>query len=358
MNSPAFNPEMLIVARDYRGYSQTKAAKMCGISQAKYSKIENGITLPSEQVIDAFDSAFKFPKKFFFKNARAIGAPMSFHEIYRKPKSVNVKSLSQVSADLNIRMFCLSSLLKSVDLEPELTLPEYDADDYNGSGAEIARMVRRTWLIPDGPIRNLTDIVERAGIIVFPCFLPASRVDGVTINTHGLPPIIFLNEGASADRLRFSLAHELGHVIMHRQMSHTMEVEANEFAAELLMPEREMMAEFSNKIDIKELARLKRIRKTSMAALLYRAKTIGKLTNNQSAYLYRQMAPYRAREPESTQFEKETPNTLRSILELFAKNLGYTNDDLADTFGLYTEMIERLFNSSLPMKSKLRLVIS
>ena len=96
-----------------------------------------------------------------------------------------------------------------------------------------------------------------------------------------------------------------------------MEDEANAFASEFLMPEKEMRAEFSNRIDLKELARLKRVRKVSMAALLYKASGMGKLDKNQTAYLWRQMSKYRVDEPESTHFEKEIPKYLAKHIEAF-----------------------------------------
>lgn len=360
-NSGHFNPEMLLTARNYKGYSQTKIANKCKISQGLYSKIESGVTIldDDDPLLTKFSGELGFPPSFFFKNARALGVPASFHEMYRKPKSVSQKKLlSKVSSDLTIRMLCVSKLLDSVELDPDLPLPQYDAEDYGNDGAAIARMVRRTWLIPDGPILNLTEIVERAGIIVFPSYFSAPKVDGVTVNVRGLPPVIFLNSISPADRARFSLAHELGHVVMHKQITNTMEDEANAFASELLMPEKEMRGEFSNRIDLKELARLKRVRRVSMAALLYRARSIGKLTDNQSQYLWRQMSRYRTEEPASTQFERESPTTLMSILKLFIDRLGYSTRDLAEAFDLWEDMTNLVFDGVLPKERKLKLVVS
>jgi Zn-dependent peptidase ImmA (M78 family) len=325
-----------------------------------YSKIESGVTILNgdDLLVEKFSGELGFPPSFFFKSARALGVPASFHEMYRKPKSVSGKKvLAKVSSELTIRMLCVSKLLDSIELEPELTLPQYDVDDYGNDGAAIARAIRRDWLIPDGPIRNLTGLVEKTGIIVFPGYFSAPKVDGVTVNVSGLPPVIFLNSISPADRTRFSLAHELGHVVMHRQTSATMEKEANAFAAEFLMPEREMRAEFSNRIDMKELARLKRIRRVSMAALLYRASEIGKATRNQADYLWRQMSKYRHEEPESTQFEKETPTTLRSILRLFIEKLGYSTGDLSEAFDLWEGMTKVVLDDVLPKEKKLRLVV-
>ena len=359
-NRDALNPEMLLTARNYMGFSQTQLASKCKISQGLYSKIESGVTILSgdDSLIEELSSELGFPHSFFFKNARAMGVPASFHEMYRKQKSVSGKKmLSKVSADLTIRMLCVSKLLDSIEIDPELKLPQYDAEDYGNDGAAIARMVRRNWLVPDGPITNLTELVEKAGIIVFPSYFSAPKVDGVTVNVSGLPPVIFLNSVSPADRTRFSLAHELGHVIMHRQISGTMEDEANAFASELLMPEKEMRAEFSNRIDLKELARLKRVRRVSMAALLYKASSMDKLTKNQSAYLWRQMSKYRIDEPESTQFEKEVPNTLKSIVKLFVEKLDYSTKDFSEAFDLWEDMTKVVLDNILPAERKLKLVV-
>lgn len=359
-NGILLNPEMLLTARNYKGLSQTQLAQQCGISQAFYSKIEGGVTSVNinNEVVNCISRTLGFPVPFFSKNARALGVPASFHEMYRKPTSVGgKKTLERVSSDLTIRMLCLSKLLDSIEIEPELHLPEYEAEDYSNDGAEIARMVRRTWMIPPGPINNLTRLVEKAGIIVFPSYFSATRVDGVSVNIAGLPPVIFLNIMSPADRARFSLAHELGHLVMHKQISPTMEDEANEFAAELLMPEKEMLVEFSDRIDLKELARLKRIRKTSMAALLYRAKSIDKISENQSAYLWRQLSKYRKNEPESTNFEREEPSTLKTMLKMIIESLDYSLEDIAKSFDLSVDMTKSLLSKSLPEEKKLRLVV-
>ncbi len=359
-NRGVLNPEMLLTARNQKGFSQTQIANKCKISQALYSKIEGSVTIlgSDDSLIEKFSKEFGFPQSFFFKNARALGVPASFHEMYRKPKLVSSKKvLSKVSSDLTIRMLCVSKLLDSIEIEPELQLPQLDAEDYGNDGPTIARMVRRSWLVPDGPIKNLTELVEKAGIIVFPSYFSAPKVDGVTVNISGLPPVIFLNSISPADRTRFSLAHELGHVIMHGQISASMEDEANAFASELLMPEKEMRAEFSNKIDLKELARLKRIRKVSMAALLYKASRMGKLTKNQSDYLWRQMSKYRIEEPESTHFEKEAPTTLKSIVKMFVERLNYSTKDFAEAFDLWQDMTNVVLENAFPQEKKLKLIV-
>ena len=91
-----------------------------------------------------------------------------------------------------------------------------------------------------------------------------------------------MNRNQPADRQRFSLGHELGHIVMHRVPSPTMEDEANAFASALLMPTQEVRPYLSGRLTIQKLASLKPVWRVSMQALLYRARAIGTITANQS----------------------------------------------------------------------------
>jgi Zn-dependent peptidase ImmA (M78 family) len=134
-----------------------------------------------------------------------------------------------------------------------LPLPWIDVDE-GGGPREIARKIRTAWMIPPGPVLNLTELVERAGILVIWCDFDAP-VDGVTMNVPGLPPCILLNKTSPADRMRASLAHELGHVIIHKIPTDTMEDEAYTFGAESLAPEKELRRDLiGGKITLERLA--------------------------------------------------------------------------------------------------------
>ena len=172
---------------------------------------------------------------FFCRADRVYGAPLSAHPLFRKKASVGRTPIEKLIADLNVRMSHLRTMLQSADIEPELHFPEYDPEE-DGSPEEIARNVRRTWYMPSGPISNLTEYAERAGCIVILCDMPDAGIDGVSYRVSDLPPMVFLNRARPADRLRFSLAHELGHLVMHRYPTTNMEDEADAFASELLMP--------------------------------------------------------------------------------------------------------------------------
>tara|TARA_R100000789_G_scaffold13067_1_gene16779 strand:+ start:11552 stop:11968 length:417 start_codon:yes stop_codon:yes gene_type:complete len=111
-----------------------------------------------------------------------------------------------------------------------------------------------------------------------------------------------------------------------------MEAEANEFASALLIPTRDIRPHISGRrLTIQRLAVLKPVWRVSMAALLYRAKEISAITNNQSQYLWRQMSSmgYRRSEPPELDLEVEMPTVLPEIVRLHLEELGYSVSDLA-----------------------------
>ncbi|MDF1668326.1 MAG: ImmA/IrrE family metallo-endopeptidase [Roseovarius sp.] len=329
--STGFNQDLLRIARQARGWSQTELSRRSGVSQANLSKLENGLIGPTDEVMGDVSEALGFPVDFFFQNDRVIGLPMSVQ--YRKRASVGQKAIERLEAELNIRILHIRRLLDAAELEPELSLPRLDVDEFGGDPERIAGLVRRTWLVPTGPIRELVSWVERAGCIVIHCDFAALKVDGFTVQIPDMPPCIFLNRNMPSDRQRFSLAHELGHVVMHQIPSPEMESEADSFASAMLMPAGDIRPQLSGRrLTVQRLASLKPVWRVSMAALLYRSKTVGAVTANQSQYLWRQMSSmgYRRVEPPELDFPMEEPTVLPEIIRLHLEDLGYGLSELAE----------------------------
>lgn len=223
-------------------------------------------------------------------------------------------------------------------------MPQYHVEDFSGDVEAIAENVRRAWYIPRGPIRSLIDYVERAGCIVVPCDMDEAHIDGVSYRIPGLPPLIFLNQNQPADRMRFSLAHELGHLVMHSYPSLEMEVEANKFAAALLMPRADIASELT-KLTLEKAAYMKPVWRVSMAALLMRAKSLGKIDQYKSEYLWRQMSMlgYRLSEPPELDFDKEKPTVIGALLRNLTDELEYGENELESILHLKYDELAALY---------------
>jgi Zn-dependent peptidase ImmA (M78 family)/transcriptional regulator with XRE-family HTH domain len=348
-----FNEALLLLARQYRDRSQAEVAEGSGLNQGHYSRIENGLLPdgPSEENVSRIAETLRFPPSFFYQQDAISGLPLSVHPMHRKKASIGERTLRQVHAELNLRLIHLRRLLSAVDLKAELPLPWLDVDE-GGGPAEIARQVRKAWMIPDGPVADLTEYCERAGILVIRCVL-SGGIDGVTMRLRDLPPCIFLNENAPPDRHRHSLTHELAHIVMHRIPTNEMEDEANAFASEFLVPEKLFRRHvIGNRITLEFLARQKMFWKVSMASLLYRAGDLGLLNRNQSEYLWKQISAlgWRLREPQETDFPPEEPTVFPRIIRLHFDGLGYSLNDLAKALRASLNDARRLYGAFISDK--------
>lgn len=328
MKREQFNPEMLILARESRGYSQSDLAYKIGLLQAHLSKIESGLIGMSDEILDAIATELKYPLSFFSQETPKHGFASNclYH---RKRQTVPVSDLRKVTAQIRTYLLGISHLLKSIDIKSENRFHRLDIVDYGHSPEVIAQLVRRSWGIPSGAIGNLTTAIENAGGIVVGFSFGTTKIDAMSQWAYDMPPIICINTDAPGDRLRFSLAHELGHIVMHQIPTPDLETEANRFASEFLMPKADI-APYLTRLSLAKLATLKPYWKVSMQALLERAYNLKKITANQRQYFWRQIskAGYKMEEPIEVPFE--TPQTIYDIVDIHRNDLGFSIPELSE----------------------------
>lgn len=352
----SINGAMLRLARQRKGFQQTEAAGRLGVEQPLLSRLENGLSEPQEDFLMKAERVYEVPRSFFSQQDPVYGAPVSVHPMWRKKADVTGRELDCVVAELNVRIMHLRRLLEAAEIRHSSDLPRLDIDDY-GDASKVAALVRAHWKVPSGPIQDLTTLVERAGVYVSYSRLGGASISGVTFAVPGMPPLIVLNSEQPSDRLRFTLAHELGHLVMHRFPSPAMEEEANEFAAALLMPESDIRQYFiGKKIDLALLAAMKPEWKVAMQALLKRAGDLKYLSANQAQYLWKQISfrRYRLREPAHLDFAPEKPTVIETMLRLHIDALGYSRGDLAKVLHLLEPDLPGLYpfeNQGKPPKS-------
>jgi Zn-dependent peptidase ImmA (M78 family)/DNA-binding XRE family transcriptional regulator len=352
VNEPRFNPEMLKLAREVREFTQADLAKNAEVTQALVSKIENGlINNPSDDVIQHLAEAVRFPSGFFYQKFRVLGLP-HFH--YRKRAKLGSKVLTHIGAIINIRFQHISKLLRSYERPVEKPIPQYDLDETGLSPEKVADRLRGYWMISRGPISNLVELIEAAGGIVVLCRFGTNHLDGISFRSEGLPPLFFMNRDVPGDRFRFSLAHELGHMIMHSIPADDdkMEDEAHRFAASFLMPS----AEIKPYLTVPKLSAFNRVKaywKVSIKSLIKRAHDLSLITDNQYRWLNVQYTKaFRTGEPVHIELEK--PSALRGMVQYHLYELRYTIHELAEFLSVNKEDLERAYVE----KPGLRLVVS
>lgn len=324
-----FNPNTLIIARESRGFTQQELAEEIKYPQSTLSKIENGNQNMDEELLKKLCETLDYPKSFFVQEMDIY--PPNLH--YRKKTDVPSKILASIEAYMNIYRVNIQKLIRSIEM-PVTRLPFNDKIS-NLTPQDAARYLRQYWSIPKGAIDNLTNIIEDRGIIVVPMDFGTDKVDGRSIITSNGKFIIYINSKLSGDRYRYTLAHELAHIILHFNSLNVFEIdiekEAMVFASEFLMPENEIKPQLaSGKVTMAKLADLKRYWKVSMKAILYWAASIKAVTVNQAKYLYSQFASLRINIKEPIDIPLEKASLFREIATGFIEHLGYTKEELAD----------------------------
>lgn len=341
MGTELFNRAMIELARESRGINQKELAEKLGLSVSNVSKIENGISPVSTQVFEQIMKVTGYPKDFFMQRIDIVPDNLG----YRRRQVVAQKLLLPVNAIINIIRQHVQFLTRELKVDMP-TLPTIAIIDEITPQA-VAQQIRKLWKIRSGMIDNLTQHIEASGIPIATFDFNTARVDSRSILTEDKFPIIVHNRSHQGDRQRFSLAHELGHLVMHtlanlsaaRDITH----EANLFAAELLMPEDEIRKEFEEPLSIPRLAELKTKWKVSMISLLYRADDLGYLTANQKKYLMQQFNSQniRRREPVELDIPIEQPQLLRRWIAEYKSSKKYSTAQMAAALNLTTgEFIE------------------
>ncbi|HEV8177976.1 MAG TPA: ImmA/IrrE family metallo-endopeptidase, partial [Gemmatimonadales bacterium] len=262
-------------------------------------------------------------------------------------------TLDRINAEITVRAMNIAQLLRSAEVDSLYEVPEWDLDEI-GTPEQAARLVREKWNVPRGPIPNFVELLERAGVVVVPCDFGAPEMDAIGMRGPDLPPMMFVNSALPVDRMRFTVAHELGHLIMHALPREDMEREADRFAAELLMPEADIKSQLRN-VTLELLATLKRVWRTSMGALVRRAYTLKTI----SAAAYQRMMKtfsangWRRREPAELDLSPEPPTIITQLIKFHQDDLGYEISELSSVVHLYTKHFRDWY---YPAAAGLRLV--
>ncbi len=340
------NSEMLSLAREYRCLTQGELAKQASITQSLIAKIENGIkNSASEETVLSLANALNFPIEFLKLEENTVGFGSS-SVFYRKKSKLTSIDRKVIQSKVNLHRIALKRMLNAVNLNPKYKINVFYDEDITPE--EASKSIRSSWNIPDGQINNLTTILERAGIVIIECDFGTNHIDGTSIWNADMPPIIFVNKNLTADRYRFTLAHEFGHLVLHEQHSEEMENEADAFASSFLMPKEffvPYVAKFNGNPKLHELSQLKPLWKVSIAAMIERMYQLNLITQEKRKVLYIMMNQRKIRQIEPNAFLKEKPTLLDKIFKASVVEASMSKDELPLYFRMPDDCIKDLYFS-------------
>jgi len=292
-------------ARKMAGLSMDALAEKAEaiVSKQAISKYEKGQINPGSEVLLALACALDVEIDYFFRSFRISIAALEFRK----------KSRLRKKAEERIKHQAIDFLQKYLELEEILNIPprfEPPVSDNLVRGYEdierAAREIRKKWKLGDGPVPHLIELLEDRGFKVYEV-ADFENFDGLSGFVPGMNiPVIAVNRGNDLIQKRFTVAHELAHLLLNfsRVEDKTTEKLCHAFAGALLLPEnilREELGRQRNKITEWELKKLKGIFGISMQAIMARAARLEIITENvyRSFCIYASTCGWRKEEPGS-----------------------------------------------------------
>ncbi|QFZ22737.1 XRE family transcriptional regulator [Saccharothrix syringae] len=315
--------ERLRTLRDLLGFTQKQLAEVSGVQQSWISEVETGSREPTEAALEAISKATDTPQRFFHVQPSTV--PLDSLR-FRKSSSASKVVTRRVHAFYGEGFRVTEDLLGDAGY-PTPPLPYATSDTLSQEDIEeLAEQTRETLrLAPDKPIPHLTRALERAGVGVAPIVLTDDPDDPPATGGHfgvsywgglGAPALIGCFPGSQGDRERFTLAHEVGHLVLHtfRPRAADPEGEANRFAGALLVPRQRVLESITEKNSLSDYARLKATWGVSIQALIMRGfalETIGE-TRRRSLFVQLSAKGWRKKEPVTV--GQEAPLLLWTLL--------------------------------------------
>jgi len=322
--------EVIQTARRARGLTQEELATAIDVSQAALSRYEKDLRVPEPDVLPRIADALGVTQR-FMERARDPFAAIAVDAHMRRRATARATTWRHLEARLNMLRMHAEQLGEEIAIRARLIVPTFDplATD----PAEAARLTRMQWRMPIGPVRSLTRWLEAAGCVIVREDFGTSRVDGLSQWASDYP-VIMLNVQSPTDRLRLTLAHELGHLCLHgHDVPGDLEAQANRFAAEFLMPEVIVRPQLRN-LTLGKLADLKREWSVSMQALIERAHDLRVITSAKRTSLYKQLSArgWRTREPFSDELTREAPELTQAVFDQL-RSRGLSTTEIAQLAG-------------------------
>ena len=325
-----FSGERLREAREFRGLTLGETAVLVGVTRQAISLFENNRKAPGAETLGQLSRALEFPVAFFLRDNEAPerDGPLNF----RKLSSATKRERAKAGVYEHWLAEAADGLLSRVDLPPA-DLPDFSDLEFESLTREdledLAEKTRRHWGLGDGPISNLTLLLENHGVLVVRVPL-AARLDGLSA-WRGPQPIVMVNSEASWARGRLDIAHELAHLLLHRSVTEEdllvaerhklIESQAFYLGMAILFPRISFVREFYSTA-MPALTDLKRRWGVSIQALVTRAYHLRLISENQRMYIFRQMSIGKMRtvEPLDKEIAAERPSLLRKILKFLSES--------------------------------------
>jgi len=313
------------------------------ITRQALHKYEKGEVIPDSKMVSLLSKALHVRPDFFFRDTVVELGEIEFRKLKKLPAKEEYRIIEGVK-DILSRYLELEEILsiKNAFTNPvKHTATINSVEDIEQAAAEV----RKAWKLGAAPIANCIELLEDNHIKVVE-IAAGDSYDGMQTWVNKTIPVIAINKGKikSPDRKRFTVLHELAHLVLPlaNLADSVKEKYCHQFAAAMLLPKEVLIEELGKsrtKVMIPELGALKKQYGISMQAVVMRAKDLNILSDlycKQFFFMVKQMG-WKVNEPieyigeeQSGRFEQLLFRALAEELISMSKAAALSNQSLAE----------------------------
>lgn len=281
-------------ARLLSGLSMEKLATMTNgiVTKQSISKYEAGLMRPKPRTLSVLAKALNISEAYFSGTGVQIDTP-TLRVTSNRVTDIDIENLNAILSFWAEQYFAKE---KALNISTHFTNPISDLHVSNSSDAiKAAELIRERWKCGEGPLPYVIRLLERKGIKIRSLDLP-DNVFGISAWANQTHPLILLDirpEKTSIERLRFTVCHELGHLVLNIENNDKTEKLCDIFASFFLLPKQTFIEEIGNETkDILTLSEMVDIKETygvSVAAQVHEAYDIGVISEEHYNWWYDEM---------------------------------------------------------------------
>lgn len=285
-------------ARLMKGFSLQDLADALNnqLSRQALHRYEKGEVIPDTEKINLLSKALNVNPDYFFRTTKVELGEVEFRKLSKMPQK-EASIIKEITKEKLSRYLELEEIL-GLPNEFEDHLKDFEIVTKYEQVNRAAELLREKWDLGYGPIFNIVELLEDKNIKVVDLRVN-DDFDGLQTRVNKTIPVVAYNANKinKPDRIRFTLLHELAHLLLkfgditERQQ----ETLCHQFAGAVLLPEKTLkkeLGEYRNKLSVNELGNIKKQYGISMQAIVMRAKDCGIINEHytkQFFFLIKQM---------------------------------------------------------------------
>ena len=296
-------------SRIQKGYSLQEVAESIGVSKQMINKYEQGLSMPTSEKLIAFSKLFGQKVDYFFRKPEVEIGEINF----RKKSKFSNKKVNSLKEEIRVQIENYLYIENICNLNTTFLNPLSESLIHSKAAViEATEKLRETWNVGNDTIHNIIQLLEDKEIKVIEVSEESPLFDGLATVVDEKYYVIVVNKSMPIERKRFTILHELGHLLLN--LNHLDEKEQESFchvfASEMLLAKQNVIVEFGEKrtnVTLNELKNIQEKYGISISAIVYKLGELKILSQEKVSGFYKSLNfnPVKKQEVEKSRYEGE-----------------------------------------------------